>query len=276
MRLLPLILLPMAAPSAWADGWSYEGGVSVATGRYVFTERSTALLVSGGVSYSAGPFTLRASVPWVIERGDLVTATAIGFVPGGGGRGDSISGGGRGGSGREGRTVVVDAATASVWRSGVGDPTASVAWTADGPASTALSISAAVKAPVAQAGDLGTGAWDVGGTVALTRPLGARASLGASASHWRLGDLPDLVLLDPWRFAVDLTHHLGPAWAVSAGFAASTATLEGYAPPRSLSASVLHFAGWGSVGGSLGFGLTNTASQVSGGLSWSVPIAGGL
>lgn len=76
MRALALaagVTAPLAAQEV-----AYEGGLSAATGRYIFTERTTTWTLLAGLAYTAGRFTLRGSVPIVLQNTTLVTRSGMG------------------------------------------------------------------------------------------------------------------------------------------------------------------------------------------------------
>ncbi|HEU5303994.1 MAG TPA: hypothetical protein VFU40_05065, partial [Gemmatimonadales bacterium] len=80
-RLLPLLLvlygpaLPLSA-----QGLYYEGGLSMARGTYIFTERTTSWSLATGFAFDRHAVTLRASLPVHLQNTTLVSLSG----PGGG------------------------------------------------------------------------------------------------------------------------------------------------------------------------------------------------
>lgn len=127
------------------------------------------------------------------------------------------------------------------------------------------------KLPVTDTASLGTGAWDVGGSLSASLSLGRRAFLSLDVAYWHLGDPPGLDVADPLVFGGSASW-LGGGWGLSAGISGGTSTIPGFAPPVSVTASILHLRDGGGVGVLATAGLTETAPDVTVALSWRLAL----
>ena len=283
MRAAGLLVL-LAAPAA-AQSLHYEGSAGLATGTYIFTERTSSWNIATGLALGVGPVTFRASLPVFYQSSSLVATTGGGYIPTGGSSSGSVadSSAARSGRGTSRRTSVVSPSLVAIdsgaadpvavptsaagYRWAAGDPllSASLAGLRAGPLGVILGVSA--KVPVVDTASLGTGAWDVGGSLSASLLLGAQAMLSLDAAYWHLGDPPGLELSDPFVFG-GTASWLGGRWGLSAGIAASTPTIAGFAAPVSVTASVLRLGSVAGLGILATAGLTETAPDVSVALTW--------
>lgn len=160
----------------------------------------------------------------------------------------------------------VPAAARTGYEAALGDPLVQVSWRA-AEGATAVTVGAAVKIPVTDTSDFGTGAWDVGSSFGITRALGATGFAGLDVSYWHLGDLPDLDLLDQVTVSTSLGRRFGTRLAGAVSFSAATSGIRGYPGPVSvgLTAARLGTVGW-SVSASVG--LSESAPDVALALGW--------
>ncbi len=92
-----------AAPPTSSQSLEYSGSLQVSSGDYIFTQRTTSLLLFSGLSAAAGPFRLAASVPFIYQSTPFVSYTTGVLVPSGGPEHSDVSGR-MGGGGRMGRS----------------------------------------------------------------------------------------------------------------------------------------------------------------------------
>lgn len=273
-RWLPLLFALAPAAVAGAQGVAYEGGLGMATGRYIFTARTTGWTLSNGLSLRVGPFTLRAAAPLFLQNTTLLTGSGAGMMPSGGPSSgmvqDSGTGGGMmGGSGR--RRLSMPASAVTGYRMVLGDPAVQLAWHVLDDV-TALTASVGAKVPVTDTTAFGTGAWDVGGTLSFTRHFGTAAFVGLDVAYWHLGDLLELDFRDPVLGTLSAGRALGAGWAGTLFVWGGTAALRGYEPPVSIGFTAARLATpamWGVTGA---IGLTETVPEVAVSLTWRVQL----
>jgi hypothetical protein len=252
---------------------AWEGSLAVASGTYLFTERTTGWAMTNGIAATAGPLTLRVAWPVILQNSTLLTAAASTWIPSGGAYGSVVadSGAARGsrrGSGAQ-QPLEVPATAVTGYAAALGDPTAQIAMRI-GAAGRSLTLRAAAKAPVADTASFGSGRWDFGAGASLAYALGSSAFLGADLSWWRLGDPPELDFRNPLFGSVSAGAVLAAGWAGLVSFSGGTSPLAGYDAPYSVGTSVSRLAGGAVVGLSTSVGLTETAPDVSVAMSWRV------
>ncbi len=249
--------IPLA--SLQAQGIAYEGGISLATGNYFYTTRTTSWTIATGLAYSPGRFTLRAALPVYVQNSSLVRGSGAGMMPSGG----VMGGGGGGGGGMMGGAMMH-------FRTAAGDPTVQAGWRAVQGARTAVTLSAAAKIPATDTTDYGTGEWDVGGTLFLTRHAGGSVFVGLDLSYWHLGDLPTLDFRDPVTATVSASDVFANTWGASAFVTGGTSALRGYEPPVSLGVTVTRLGKGNLWGFTATVGFTETVPDLSIGASWRI------
>jgi len=261
MRLAVAALLCMLpVPPVAAQGVRYDTGLSVASGEYGTSETSTAITWNHGIALAWRRVTLRATMPLVAQRGSAVLSGG-GTVPGRGEEGMPGGGGPR-------RALSTDTSVHE-YRVRAGDPYVTVSLRAYESVRTSVSAGASVKAPVADAGDIGTGEWDAGALLEVSRHLAGPWFAAAGGSWWKLGDPEGLDLHDPVIGTLMLSR-VGEGSAASLTLEAGTSTLEGFDPPVSAGALVTRDLWGGNAGLSATIGLTESAADFSVGLSWGV------
>ncbi len=265
-----VLAVPLPAQSV-----TYEGGLSVAAGDYIFTVPTTTWSLSTGAAIEAGRFVLRAALPIYMQNTVLVSATGVGRMPSGGSFSGTVSDSGRhwgGGGGRHGSGPRLDppASTVTGYRVALGDPIATVLWRPVGGSRTSLSLGAGAKAPVADTSTFGTGAWDVGAIASLAVTLGGREFAGLDVSYWHLGDLPELEFADPLTATVSVGRVFSSAWGGSLFLTAGTPSIRGYDAPVLVGVSATRFGAGAAWGASVTAGLSDAVADVSAVLSWRV------
>lgn len=260
---------------------TWAGGVDVTNGDYYFSERTTALWLTNGVTARWGGFWLDASLPLLMQNSDVVTRVAGLPVPTGGSRSGDVarrgSGSGSGdgsGTGEMRRTIEIE--EPGSLELDVADPVfgAGVDLTPDGTAVRSVRFGVSAKAPVRSVeSGIGTGEWDVG--------VGGGTSIAAGSvlvlldgTWWSLGDLPDLELKNVFSYSAAVGGLLGDGsvgWTASV--TGSTTMIDDVEAPVSVGGDVLF---WSDAGSSfragLRFGLTESAADVAGSLGWAIPL----
>lgn len=260
----------------------WENGLSVSTGRYYFTARTTTWTLTTGGALQRGALTLRATLPVYMQNTTLLTSGLAGPLPTGG-RGpasgalqDSSNarkarGDGGGGGGpmlarmTMGGGVDVPASAVTGYTVHFGDPTAQISLWPQLSSSTALGLTGSVKVP---ATNVGTGAWDVGGSVGVSQSVGSRLLLMLDAGYWHLGDLPELDLQDPWLGSATVGVMFGGGWAWSLTGSAARSVVAEFDDSYSIGAGVTHADRLGSFGVTAMIGLTESTADFTIGISW--------
>jgi hypothetical protein len=271
-----LPVLGLAAAPATGQEITYTGSIQVASGDYIFTERTTSIYVLNGLEMSAGPVRLSGMLPVISQSTPWVTYGSI-PVPSGGAQGGEVTRqiGKKGGAGgTHGRTIVTLPVPEEglAYQVGIGDPLvrADVELVSDHGARPAVRFSASSKIPVADPDDgFGTGAWDYGAGLSLAKQFGRR-SVFADVAYWRFGDLPELELKDGLAYGIAYGQVLATGrWSVLASFSGGTSILDGMDPPMQVGIGVNRLLQSGrSLSVSTGFGLTETAPDFSVSVGW--------
>lgn len=290
IRRAVLVFLTALGPAPLvAQGLYYEGSVSLATGTYIFAERTTSWTVSTGVAAGTSRVTFRASVPVYFQNTTLVSLSGPGGgLPTGGSSSDAVADSGAARKGREdggrgpmmrlagtGSSVDVPPSAVTGYETALGDPTMQVAWRAIEGGTYGLTATALAKAPVADTATFGTGEWDVGAGLALHRWIGRSLLAGLDGTWWHLGDMPGLAFRDPVSGSASLTYHGSGGWGGGLSVAAATSALDGYDGPAWVGAHLVQGSERGGWGLSAAVGLTETTPDVSVGLTWRVRLATG-
>jgi hypothetical protein len=292
IRRAVLVLLTALGPAPLAaQGLYYEGGLSVATGTYIFAERTTSWAVATGIAVGSPKVTFRASVPVYFQNTTLVSLSGPGGgLPTGGSSSGAVADSGAARKGREdggggpqapmglmaaGSSVEVPASAVTGYETALGDPTMQVAWRAVDRGRTGVTASVLAKAPVADTATFGTGEWDVGAGVAVNRWIGRSVVVGLDATYWHLGDMPTLAFQDPVSGTASMTYYGAGNWGGGLSLSASTSALDGYDGPAWVGAHLLRSSDRGGWGLSAAVGLTETTSDVTVGLTWRVRLTAG-
>ncbi|MBI4500054.1 MAG: hypothetical protein HY700_02730 [Gemmatimonadetes bacterium] len=276
-RWLPLALLGLLPGTLRAQRVAYEGGLSLATGNYFYTTRTTSWTISSGIAYTPGRLIFRAALPLYVQNSSLIRGAGGGMMLGGAG-GGSAGGGGMMGGGATGG-MMGGGGTGSMmggggampnFRAALGDPTVQAGWRIVNRGQTALAVSAGAKVPTTDTADYGTGKWDVGGTLSLARQAGAAMVFGLDLSYWHLGDLPALAFRDPVAATVSAGKIFANTWGASLLVTAGTSALPGYDAPISIGAAVTRLGKDRLWGLSTMIGFTETVPDFSIGASWRI------
>ncbi|HKK07354.1 MAG TPA: hypothetical protein VKA44_00565 [Gemmatimonadota bacterium] len=287
---------------------TYSGSLEYATGTYLFTERTQSAYLFSRLSVRTGRLEVSAALPVIYQSTPWVSYTTGGGVPTGGPQdgavGDSLRRRGRGsgpmGMGSRARLAAALAEgappsapsavsravggaamgsialpdTAAFDQVGVGDPTfrASVDLLPPERGDLAVTLSGEVKAPVADPDrGFGTGTWDGGGALSVSRRLGSTFLFG-EVGYWVLGDLPELELRDPVTFSAGVGRRLGTrGLALLASVSGSTRILEGTDPPLDVGGGLSYrFADGRSLSLGISVGLSESSPDLGASLGWRI------
>lgn len=280
--------------TAGAQMLHYEGGLSLASGNYIFTERTNSFALSTGLAFAAGPVTVRGTFPVFLQNTTLVASSGSMLLPTGGASGGTVADssaarGGRGTGGRGGLLVVepasleldaaqdgtVDVPVTAVtgYEARMGDPTfgANVALSTG---RLGVLLGAGMKVPVTDTASFGTGAWDFGGSMSLSYSLGAVAMVSVDAGYWVLGDPPELDLQNPLLLSASIAHLTRSGWGFSLAYYSASSVIAGFSSSRSVSAGILRVGATQSVGFNVGVGFTDTTPDIMVGVNWRLRLAG--
>lgn len=279
---------------------TYEGSFSGFTGYYLFTERTNSLILTNGLRWRTGRLALSANLPLWYQNTTLVSSSGSGTVPTGGPeaqeevRDSGQARGHSGGGGSGGPSALRDASTttqrhttgllaaqgtipvppeaATGYQLMLGDPLlqASLGVTQGG--RVVVSAGGMVKVPLASTATIGTGKWDFGGQASAFWLAAHGWTAGLNVAYWYLGDLDSLTLENPLIGTFSVGKLLGSEWSAMLGFVASTATIEGFDPPLTLTAAFTRLGTPTSWGLNVGMGLTETAPAFSLGAVWWVKL----
>ena len=246
-RLLAVLILLVPAP-ALGQGTYAEGGFSFAHGDYIYTEPTNSAAASVGLAYSTARVTARLSVPFFVRDTRLLTVQGL-------------------------EPLEPASVNASAGVSGsIADPVAQLFVQVHRGPGTAVGVSALAKIPLVAAGDFGTGQWDVGGGLSLSRFLGRGTLVGLDLAYWHLGDPPDLDLQDPITGTVTVGRPLGRLWMASASLSGGRSTVAVYDDPWWLSFLVSRAFARGIWGVVTSIGLTDTTPTFTVGLIWRLRV----
>jgi hypothetical protein len=296
------ILVLSAVAAAWtcpltAQQLHYEGGLSMSSGSYIFTERTTSWVLSNGLALDTGPFTIRSTVPVYRQNTTLLTTSATGLLPTGGSSSGVVAdssaarkGGQSGGGGgnnsevaaslpsfNEMAALVVDPVEVPLsavtgYRVTLGDPMINISTVLAESGRTSVLASFGAKIPLNDTTSYGTGKWDLGGSLSLAHGISSSVLMGLDFSYWRFGDLPELDLRDGLMGSASIAYLGSTGWGGSASVLAARSVVEGFADSYMVSGSVTRLAGIGAVSLNLSAGLSEMAPDFTAGLSWRVGV----
>ncbi len=212
----------------------YTGSVQFATGNYIFATRTNSLFLFNEITFSRGNLRASATIPVILQNTPWITYGGGGMVPTGG-MGHSEGGHGMGG----GMTGSVDIDDAH--KIGIGDPIAraDIELIQEGKSMPSVRLASAVKIPLADIDHgFGTGEWDYGGGLSLSKLLGGNFVF-LDLTYWVLGDMPDLELQDPLSYNVSLGRSFeGGKYSLLASFSGYSKIIEEVAPLAEVGAAL--------------------------------------
>lgn len=273
-------------PAAIAQQVTYSGSVQLASGSYIFTERTTSVYFFNGLQVSTDKLSASFSVPLIYQNSPWITYGITGGLPSGGTENGTVNvwrkgrGKGQGAGGTNTDAAIDDPVvvpdTTSYADFGIGDPSihASYELVEDAGRLPSISISGNLKLPIADVDQgFGTGAADFGGGVMISKSLG-RTFLFADVMYWWLGDLSELDLNNPVSYSLSIGHTTlsgKVGWMVA--FAGFTTIIPDVDPPMQASVGVSYFVNQ-NVGLSTSFaaGLSESAADYAISAGWTLKL----
>lgn len=131
-------------------------------------------------------------------------------------------------------------------------------------------MSVGVKIPATDTASFGTGEWDFGGTVGVSRLLGNAMLLSADLSYWHLGDPPELEVTDPLMASVGVAYLSLSGWAASLAFSGARSIIEGFSDAYFLNGGLTRVWSRSAVGVSTSVGFTESTPDFTLGVNWRV------
>lgn len=255
------------ASSVTGQEITYTGSLQFSTGDYIFTERTNSFYLFSGLAVSAGPLGVSASIPVIMQSTPWVSYGGTGMIPSGGIQHSEV------GQRKRGRKVALPDTIESE-DVGLGDPLlrADVELLKAGKILPSVHIAAQLKVPLTDVDQgFGTGEWDYGGGVSLTKAVGGNFVF-VDVTYWVLGDLPDLELQDPVAYSVTLCRPLtGGRFAVLASFLGYTEIIEDADPPAQVNLALTYrLASGRSLSASMVFGVRESSPDFSVSLGWRI------
>ena len=265
--------------SIYSQQVTYTGSLQYSTGSYFFTERTKSLYFVNGFALSGEYGRISLNVPYVIQSSPWVSYSPEGGLPTGGMQHGKV---GRQGStgmmrqdtNRQRRHRVDLSDTTSYRTSSFSDPGINGAIFLYGRTggSTSINLNTSIKIPMANPNNgFGTGAWDFGAGLSIFQSMRTFFLFGDATYIW-LGDMDELKLNNAVFFNTGVSRlFANRKWMASASISGSTQIIEDFDPPKNLNFSIGHFLSVkNSLSGTMSFGLTESSSDFSLGVGWSI------
>jgi len=303
---IAVVVTTLLAPLSTAQTVTYTGSAQYSSGEYIFSERTHSVYLANGLSVTGDRVDASLSLPVIFQSSPWISYSLVGGIPSGGTQQGTVGGkkgqGGRsttgtaqarsftgngqgpGGNGksdgdgtgrRPGETLVLPDTT-SYTSVGIGDPSArlDVQLLRDGPSWLGLSLSASAKAPVADVDrGFGTGSWDGGLGLSLSKRLGSWFLFG-DATYWWLGDMTDVTLNNSVAYSASVGRSLaGGKYGLLASLSGyTTEIIDNVSPPlqAGLGASYSLSQGKYGLNGSLTVGLTESSPDTAVAIGWHI------
>ncbi|PWN06541.1 hypothetical protein [Rhodohalobacter mucosus] len=270
----------MMSESTEAQSVRWQGSSSYSSGTYYFTEKTGSFYVSNGLSVEIGSITGSFSVPYVVQSTPWVSYAPAGNLPTGGTQSGEVkrsgkgSGSGSGGQGGRNQTVMlVD--TTSYSRTSFSDPSVSLSVNLlrRYSSQTFVYLNTQLKIPVSDpASGYGTGAWDGGAGLAMSKGIGASFMLFTDLMYWWMGDMEELPIRNGLSYGIGFGKlFTDTGWTASLALNGFTGIIEGVDPPLSLSAGAgVRLGEKASLNVNAGTGLSESSPDITVGLGWFV------
>lgn len=246
---------------------TYTGSVQIATGDYIFSDRTTSFYFHNGIRFSAGPLSISTNIPMVYQSSPWVSYSGAGMIPSGGTQHSQI-----GGRKHGDKMALVD--TVQYDQVGLGDPSLhlDVELLRERRTVPSLHLTADLKAPLADMNSgFGTGEWDYSAGFSLAKTVG-RSFVFVDVAYWVLGDLPDLVLHDAVAYGIAFGRPLAAGkYAVLISLSGYSRILEDTDPPAQVGIAISHrLSSSVSLSGNVALGVTESTPDVSASLGWQI------
>lgn len=245
----------------------YMGSLQIATGNYIFTERTSGLYFFNRITVSNESFRFSTSIPVIFQNTPWVSYGGAGMYPTGGPQHSEVAVG-------MGRDMMDLSDMSDMHNVGLGDPIVHTDLVVLKESRSAPSVRFAneIKLPLADLDHgFGTGEWDYGSGVSLSKNVGSRFVF-LDLMYWRLGDMPDLEFLDPVAYNVAVGQPLGGGrYAILASLSGYSTVVDGMDPPVQLGIALTRMLeSRRSIHLSAEFGLTGSAPDLLLSVGWQI------
>lgn len=278
-----------------AQDLSYSGNVQYATGSYFFEDRTESFSISNGLTLSGGKLKVNFSVPFVIQNSPWVSYNAIGYIPTGGPENRTVRdstgmGNGHGKGDGKGmnkisnypfarqnskRQEILLPDTSSYRQSSFGDPNiyANLNIYSSPSGTSSIQLNSSIKLPLANpSSGFGTGEWDYGLGLSASQRIG-KLFVIIDLMKWWFGNLPDLVLENPLAYGAGVGWSINSKWIINTSFNGYTEIINNIDPPMAVGFGIGHFFSQKiSINGSTFVGLSESSSDFSVGVGWTVKL----
>ena len=256
----------------------YSGSLHYATGSYYFTERTGSFYFNNGISMSGDKGSISLSVPFITQNTPWVSNVGTGILPTGGPKNSMIGNNSNGGMRKGNRKIDLGTSdTLNYTQANFGDPSlsASLEVLSTKDRTTTISANGGIKLPLAnpQKG-FGTGKWDWGGGLSWSQRITAKTLLLANGMFWKLGDMDDLDFNNIVTYSAALGQSFSNGkWMGLISFSGTTQIIDNVDPPLTVATGVnMQTSDKVSLNSNLSIGLTESASDVSIGVGWSLKL----
>jgi len=272
------LLIWASLKTASAQVIRYNGSFQYATGSYYFTERTGSFYFSNGISISGDKSSISLSIPFIAQNTPWVSNVGTGILPTGGPKNSMVGDSSSGGKRRGNRNIDLSTSdTLSYTETNFGDPSlsASIEVLSTKDQKTTISANGGIKLPLAnpQKG-FGTGEWDWGGGLSWSQHISSKTMLLTSGMFWKLGDMDDLDFNNIITYSAALGQSFSNGkWMAIISFSGTTQIIDNIDPPLTLGSGVnMQASDKVSLNSNLSIGLTESASDVSIGVGWSLKL----
>jgi hypothetical protein len=263
---------------AKAQNIRYTGSLQYASGSYYFTERTGSLYFNNGISISGDKSSISVSLPFIAQNTPWVSNVGTGILPTGGPKNSMVGNNSTGGKGKGNKKIDLGTPdTLSYTKANFGDPSLSASielFTTDNKTGT-LSANGGIKVPLAnpQKG-FGTGKWDWGGGLSWSQHITPKTIFLTSGMFWMLGDMDDLDFNNIATYSAALGQSFRDGkWMGVISFSGITKIIDNVDPPLTVGTGInMQTSNKISLNSNLSFGLTESASDLSIGLGWSMKL----
>lgn len=267
-----------------AQSVRWQGSTSYSSGSYYFSETTGSFYISNGLSVEAKGVNISVSMPYVVQSTPWISYTTAGKLPTGGTQSGEVhgsgsgSGSGSGGQGMGGRRNIIELPDTTTYnRSSFSDPSValSAAVVNNYSSRTSIYLNANLKIPLSDpASGFGTGAWDGGAGISLSKGLGSTVMIFTDLMYWWLGDMEDLPLKNGLSYGVGIGKLFrGSAWTGNLSFSGFTEIVDGYDPPLTLAGGAgYRVSEKASLTFSAGTGLSESSPDFTITFGWSVSL----
>ncbi len=259
-----VLLLQPAISELQGQDIAYSGSLEFASGHYQFAERTLSLFLYNELSIAEGPFRFSTDIPLIMQNTAWVSYGGMGVFANGGMHDTGAEKRGDGG--------MMDMSFRDGF--GIGDPVfrADLEVVEERYILPSIGLVSQAKVPIFDVNhSFGTGEWDYGGGITLSRSTPDRFVF-MELIYWRLGDTPEVDLMNPVAYSVALGQPLaGRGYEVVFSLSGYSAIIRGVDPEILLGIGLAHSTGSARhFGLSAAVGLTESSPEFTLSLDWLV------